>query len=312
MIEADRLTRRYGDFLAVSQVSFAIKQGEIVGLLGHNGAGKTTIMKMLTGYLEPSSGTIRVDGIDMGEDPKAIQAQLGYLPENLPLYPEMSVADYLDYTAQLRGIDPAPAVRRAIEATELESKALDPIATLSRGFKQRVGVAQAILHEPRFLILDEPTNGLDPGQTEHMRALIERLADSATVILSTHIMQEVDAICDRAIILRGGALVLDERLADLKESNRFRLRSGVAADLKPTIAALGCVTEVDAEGEGYWTASVRGDLDAAAGEISRAVIEAGQPLFELGLVQRNLEMVFREVNATGSEQNATGGEQNAA
>ena len=312
MIEADRLTRRYGDFLAVSDVSFAIEQGEIVGLLGHNGAGKTTIMKMLTGYLEPSHGSIRVDGVDMSEDPKAIQAQLGYLPENLPLYPEMSVADYLDFAAQLRGIDPAPAVRRAIEATELESKALDPIATLSRGFKQRVGVAQAILHEPRFLILDEPTNGLDPGQTEHMRALIKRLADSATVILSTHIMQEVDAICDRAIILRGGALVLDERLADLKESNRYRLRSSTTAELGAAMDALQCVTAVQADGEGCWSVAVSGDLDEAAGAIARAVIEAGQPLFELGLVQRNLEMVFREVNASGREQNATGGEQNAA
>ncbi len=148
MIEARDLSRRYGDFLAVDGVSFAIGHGEIVGLLGHNGAGKTTIMKMLTGYLEPSSGTVTVDGTVVEQDRQAVQRQLGYLPENLPLYPELTVADYLAYAAALRKIDPAPSVRRAIEATELESKAYDPIATLSRGYKQRLGVAQAILHEP--------------------------------------------------------------------------------------------------------------------------------------------------------------------
>lgn len=300
MIEADQLTRRYGDFLAVDNVSFSISHGEIVGLLGHNGAGKTTIMKMLTGYLEPSAGTVRVDGISISEDPDRVQASLGYLPENLPLYPEMSVADYLDYAAEIRGIDAPTAVRRAIEATELESKALDPISTLSRGFKQRVGVAQAILHEPRLLILDEPTNGLDPGQTEHMRSLIERLAENATVILSTHIMQEVDAICDRAIILRGGSVVLDERLADLKESNRFRVRSAAGANLETLLSGLAAVRQVAADGEGHWDVQVDGDLDAAGGAIAAAVVAAGHPLYELSLKRRDLETVFREVNAAPS------------
>lgn len=304
MIEAARLTRSYGDFLAVSDVSFAIEQGEIVGLLGHNGAGKTTIMKMLTGYLEPSAGTVRVDGVDLEQDPKTVQQRLGYLPENLPLYPELTVADYLDYTARLRGVDPAQAVRRAIEATELESKALDPIATLSRGFKQRVGVAQAILHEPKFLILDEPTNGLDPSQTEHMRSLIERLAASATIILSTHIMQEVDAICDRAIILRGGSLVLDERLSDLKESNRYRLRSDDNSEIVTLIENLHCVSAVSAEGPGCWTLSVEGELDAAAAEIAAAVVGSKHPLFELSLLRRDLETVFREANEGSEVQHA--------
>lgn len=297
MIEADQLTRRYGDFLAVNNVSFSISQGEIVGLLGHNGAGKTTIMKMLTGYLEPSAGTVRVDGVDLVDDPKTVQMRLGYLPENLPLYPELSVADYLDYAARIRGVDGPGAVRRAIEATELTSKALAPIATLSRGFKQRVGVAQAILHEPGLLILDEPTNGLDPGQTQHMRSLIERLAESATVILSTHIMQEVDAICDRAIILRGGELVLDERLADLKESNLYQLRSSEAADLAGLLTGLPVVTRVDAQSPGVWQIHVDGAVDAAGQAIAAAVVGANHPLFELTLKRRDLETVFREVNA---------------
>jgi ABC-2 type transport system ATP-binding protein len=302
MIEADRLTRRYGDFLAVSNVSFSIEQGEIVGLLGHNGAGKTTIMKMLTGYLEPSSGAVRVNGVDLGEDPQTVQRALGYLPENLPLYPEMSVADYLDYAARLRGIESTGAVRRAIAATELEEKALDPIATLSRGFKQRVGVAQAILHEPKFLILDEPTNGLDPGQTEHMRSLIQRLAESATVILSTHIMQEVDAICDRAIILRGGALVLDERLSDLRESNLIRLRSHASPELTGHLEALDCVVAVRLDGEAGIRVTVDGELDPAGDAIARMLVERGHPIYELAPERRSLETVFREVNApSGAE-----------
>jgi len=296
MIEAQRLTRRYGNFLAVSDVSFAIAQGEIVGLLGHNGAGKTTIMKMLTGYLEPSAGVVKVDGVTVEADPLKVQASLGYLPESLPLYPELSVVDYLEYAARLRGVDVEKAVRNAIAATELESKALDPISTLSRGFKQRVGVAQAILHEPKFLILDEPTNGLDPSQTQHMRQLIQQLAENATVILSTHIMQEVDAICGRAIILRGGELVLDERLADLQQSSTFVVRTDSTAEIRGLLAGLPFATDVQSSDEAGWLVDVDGDLDAAAEAISAAVIAAGHPLFELKLRKRDLETVFREVN----------------
>ncbi|MEE8079291.1 MAG: ABC transporter ATP-binding protein [Pseudomonadales bacterium] len=296
MIEADGLTRRYGDFCAVSDVSFAIEQGEIVGLLGHNGAGKTTIMKMLTGYLEPSSGSVRVDGVAVEQEPLEVQKRLGYLPENLPLYPELSVMDYLSYTAELRGVQPRTAVANAIAATELEEKALEPIATLSRGFKQRVGVAQAILHTPQFLILDEPTNGLDPSQTQHMRELIQRLATTATVILSTHIMQEVDAICDRAIILRGGELVLDERLADLQASNRYRVRTAPGRNLADLLAADSSVSQTRDDGLGSWIVTVSGALDAATDSLARHVTGAGWPLFELGVVKRDLESVFREVN----------------
>lgn len=296
MIEAQRLTRRYGDFLAVSDVSFAIDSGEIVGLLGHNGAGKTTIMKMLTGYLEPSAGAVQVDGVTVESDPLSVQSSLGYLPESLPLYPELSVVDYLEYAARLRGVDPSVAVRKAIAATELESKALEPISTLSRGFKQRVGVAQAILHEPKFLILDEPTNGLDPSQTQHMRQLIQRLAESATVILSTHIMQEVDAICGRAIILRGGELVLDERLADLQRSNTFVLRSTPDADIESLLQSLSVTTSVARKDSGNWQVEVSGELDPAAEAIAAAMVGGGHSLFELKLLKRDLETVFREVN----------------
>lgn len=296
MIEARDLSRRYGDFLAVDGVSFSIGHGEIVGLLGHNGAGKTTIMKMLTGYLEPSGGAVTVDGRVVEQDRQAVQRHIGYLPENLPLYPELSVADYLAYSAELREIEPGPAVRRAIEATELASKALDPIATLSRGYKQRLGVAQAILHEPRFLILDEPTNGLDPGQTQHMRALIKRLSEEATVILSTHIMQEVNALCDRVLILHDGVLAVDERLEDLRASNRLLLRSSAGAAVADTLAGIDGIAGIQPGGAGAWEIETPAAPDAVAEQVAAALVGAGLPVYELALRQRDLESVFREVN----------------
>ena len=295
MIEADRLTRRYGDFVAVDEVSFSIEPGEIVGLLGPNGAGKTTIMKMLTGFLEPSSGRALVDGVELEQDPRTVQAQLGYLPENLPLYPELAVMDYLTHAAELRQVeDVRGAVVAAIAATDLGEKALDPISTLSRGFRQRVGVAQAILHKPRFLILDEPTNGLDPGQTQHMRQLVQDLAQSATVILSTHIMQEVNAICDRALILRNGALVLDERLKDLQQANALRLRTDAAAPVASLVSGASSL------GEGAWLLQVEGDLDAAADRAAKALLGVDAPIYELAPQQRDLETLFREVSEGAS------------
>jgi ABC-2 type transport system ATP-binding protein len=299
VIEADRLSRRYGKFVAVDGVSFSIEHGEVVGLLGHNGAGKTTIMKMLTGYLEPSNGRVLVDGTVVEEDRQRVQRQLGYLPENLPLYPELSVADYLDYTARLRGVDPGPAVRRAIDATELGARALDTIGTLSRGYRQRVGVAQAILHDPRFVILDEPTNGLDPEQTQQMRALIRRLAEQATVILSTHIMQEVNAVCDRVLILRSGMLALDERLENLRSSNRLQVRTAGAVDLGGLLGVVEGVAALHRVGDGRWDIQVLGDADVMAQRIAASVVGAGHPLYQLSSAQRDLEAVFREVNDIG-------------
>ena len=300
MIEADGLTRRYGDFTAVDDVSFRIEPGEIVGLLGHNGAGKTTIMRMLTGALEPSSGVVRVDGTALESAPGAVQRQLGYLPENVPLYPELAVVDYLAYVAELRQLEDARgAVARVIEATGLGEKSMDDIGTLSRGYKQRVGVAQAILHEPLFLILDEPTNGLDPGQTQHMRQLVCDLAASATVILSTHIMQEVSAICDRVLMLRDGRLALDERLDDLQSTSRLNLRTDPGAELGElrhgTPASLG---------DGRWLVNVAGNLAEAADRIARELVERNVPIYELSPEQRDLETVFREVSEGGESTHA--------
>lgn len=296
MIEAEGLTRRYGETLAVDGVSFTIGAGEIVGLLGHNGAGKTTIMKMLTGYLEPSAGVARVGGIDVAAAPDEARRQLGYLPENCPVYPEMAVVDYLDYVAGLRGVaDRAAALREVLAATDLADRAFDAIGTLSRGFQQRVGVAQAIIHKPRLLILDEPTNGLDPSQTQHMRDLIRRLAADATVILSTHIMQEVDAVCDRVMILRAGELALDERLDALKQSARVLLATDAAA---PKVeAAVDGLAEVAPHDDGFAMTFAEAVGDAEAAELARRLVAHEVPIHGLAPERRDLEAVFRSVNA---------------
>ena len=316
MIEVRNLTRRYGDFLAVDDVSFQIAQGEVVGLLGHNGAGKTTIMKMITGYIEPSAGEILVDGVDVQVEPVAVQARMGYLPESLPIYPELTVADYLVHTAVLRGIDAQDSVREALRATQMSDKAFERIDTLSRGYKQRLGVAQAILHKPRFLILDEPSNGLDPNQIRHMRHLIRRLAETATVILSTHIMQEVNAVCDRTLIVRGGKLVVDEKLADLRRANQALLRTVEHADVKTALADVSQVQSVEAQETGVWrlmlTVSESDEVDAAIAAIANGLATARIPIYSLAPEMRDLEAVFADVNQADERDEAMQGAQDAA
>jgi len=310
MIEVQSLTRRYGRATAVDEVSFHIGNNEIVGLLGHNGAGKTTVMRMLSGYLEPSSGTINIGGLALDSNTAAVQRELGYLPESLPLYPEMMVADYLDYAATLKGIprgQRSGAVHQAIIATDLGKRAFDPVATLSRGLKQRVGVAQAILGRPRLLILDEPTNGLDPQQTIHMRRLIQRLAHQATVILSTHIMQEVDAICDRVLVLRHGKLALDTRLDSLRRSRTLMLRTDNAAESLtaylrrlPQVASLQQHADGDNRSRYAMTLHENADIDTAANNIAQCAVKAGARVYQLQPVLRGLEAVFHEVNSDES------------
>ena len=300
MLEVHNLSRSYGDFIAVNDVSFSIGSGEIVGLLGHNGAGKTTIMKMLTGYIEPSSGHVSIGGRQVEAEAKAIQAELGYLPENLPVYPEMSIIDYLDYAAAMRGVSAVErpqAVARAIAATELGERAGSPIAELSRGFRQRVGVAQAIVHDPKYVILDEPTNGLDPAQTQQMRALIKRLSATATVILSTHIMQEVSAVCSRAIILRSGSLVLDEERAQLNARGAILLGSSAAeGDVRRAVGEL--TSGVERTKTGYrLIAEDTSEKNCSA--ISAALFSNGIDVSSFTVETRDLEALFAAVNEDG-------------
>jgi ABC-2 type transport system ATP-binding protein len=302
MIKIDKLKRAYGDYVAVENISFSIEKGEIVGLLGHNGAGKTTIMKMISGYLEPSAGHIVIDDIDIATDRTAVQQRLGYLPEALPIYPEMNVADYLDYAAKLKGLTAEEArdeIRRVVKATDITAKLLAPIATLSRGYKQRLSVAQALLGKPRLLILDEPTNGLDPTQTQHMRDLIRELARDATVILSTHIMQEVDALCDRVLILRAGELALDARLDELRNSNRLIVNSDIdAASASQLLQSIEGVDSIDTHSEHSYQISIdrEASFNSIASEIARLLLEKNYALYELRREQRELESVFRDVN----------------
>ncbi len=308
MIKIDNLKRAYDDFVAVDDVSFSIEKGEIVGLLGHNGAGKTTIMKMLSGYLEPSAGQIEIDGLNIATQRSAVQRHIGYLPEALPIYPEMSVADYLDYVAKIKRLTNNEAreeIRRAISATNIKEKLLAPISTLSRGYKQRVGVAQAIIGRPKLLILDEPTNGLDPTQTQQMRELIKEIAVDATVILSTHIMQEVDALCDRVLIMRAGKMAIDAKLDELRNSHSLILKSDIHKD-KATeqICALSGVATVTAQGKQLFRITLEENslTDHVANEIARALIETGHAIYELKREQRDLESVFREVNEQATQE----------
>jgi ABC-2 type transport system ATP-binding protein len=298
MIEVSHLTRHYGDLTAVDDVSFTIGRGEVVGLLGHNGAGKTTIMKMMTGFLEPSGGTIRVDGLEIGRDTRAIQSRLGYLPENCPVWPDMTVVDYLDYQAALHGVSVARrphAIARAIRRTSLSEKATQPIHTLSRGYRQRVGVAQAILHEPDIIILDEPTNGLDPTQIRQMRQLVLELASKATVIVSTHILQEVQAVCERVLILRAGGLVVDSRIEDLQLSHALLVTvDGDARATLESVEGVATVTELAAD-----ETRRRYRLEAsptATPRVASALAHAGLGLHELKAERQDLETVFARVN----------------
>lgn len=220
MIEVKGLVKTYGTKRAVDGITFAVKRGDILGFLGPNGAGKSTTMKMITGFLRPDAGTATVDGIDVVADPVAVKRKLGYLPESAPAYPEMTVEEFLAFIAEVRGFRSAAAnkaqVDRAIGLTHLEPVRRQTIETLSKGFKQRVGFAQALLHDPPALVLDEPTDGLDPNQKNEVRSLIKSMAVEKAVILSTHILEEVDAICTRVIIVSQGKVVVDETPAQLR------------------------------------------------------------------------------------------------
>jgi len=305
MIEVEGLSHSYGDTHAVTDVSFRVSRGEVVGLLGHNGAGKSTIMKILTGSLEPTTGRVAIDGMDMRAHRRTLQARIGYLPENCPIYPDMTVADYLDYQGVLHGVpeaERAHAVKRAIARTALHDKALDQVATLSRGYRQRVGVAQAILHDPQVIILDEPTNGLDPAQIHEMRSLIASLAEGACVLVSTHILQEVQAVCDRVLMLRQGHLALDSRLAEL--GGAYRLLLTVDAEpgrVNEILADVPGVSRIESLGgvarRHQYAVLAQDDAAALAPAVARRAHEAGCALYSLEPQARDLETVYAEVNA---------------
>jgi ABC-2 type transport system ATP-binding protein len=220
MIEIRHITRKFEHFTAVDDLTFQVAEGEVLGFLGPNGAGKSTTMKIITGFLAPSAGQVIIDGHDIAEDPMAAKALIGYLPEGAPSYPDMTVLDFLEFIAEIRGFSgqaKTQRVEQVINDVDLGSVCEQTIDTLSKGFKRRVGLAQAILHDPKVLILDEPTDGLDPNQKHHVRRLIRNLAKDKIVIVSTHILEEVSAVCTRAIIIANGRIVADGTPKELEE-----------------------------------------------------------------------------------------------
>lgn len=219
LIEIDSLTKRFGTFTAVDNVTFSVFRGEVLGFLGPNGAGKSTTMRMLAGFMIPTAGTARILGHDVQTDGVAARRLLGFLPEGAPTYPEMSVEAFLRFCAKIRGFrgsELADRVDHALNLTTLKGVRLQPVETLSKGFKRRVGLAQALLHDPPVLVLDEPTDGLDPNQKHEVRGLIERMAANKAIVISTHILEEVDAVCTRAIIIAAGRIVADATPAELE------------------------------------------------------------------------------------------------
>jgi ABC-2 type transport system ATP-binding protein len=220
LIEILGLTKRFGGLTAVDNVSFSVRRGEVLGFLGPNGAGKSTTMRMLAGFMIPTAGTARIQGHDVQTDGVAARRVLGFLPEGAPTYPEMPVEGFLRFCGRVRGYsgsELADRLDRALRLTTLQGVRLQPVETLSKGFKRRVGLAQALLHDPPVLVLDEPTDGLDPNQKHEVRGLIERMAPDKAIVISTHLLEEVDAVCSRAIIIAGGRIVADATPADLRQ-----------------------------------------------------------------------------------------------
>jgi len=300
MIEANKLTRCYGDFTAVERLSFRVDPGTVLGFLGPNGAGKSTTMKMLTGFLPPTSGSASIHGHDIVEDSLAARRLVGYLPEGAPLYGELSVTGFLEFVAGARGYRGAEADRRvdaAIERLQLQEVRHQSIETLSKGFKRRVGLAQAILPDPPVLILDEPTDGLDPNQKHQVRRLIREMSADKTIIISTHILEEVDALCSRAMIIARGRLLADDSPASLLARSRYaRAVSLACEDLQGAASALSELPEAgDVEvRRGLVTAfpSGQGDLFDA---VSRLARERRWRVSRMQLEAGRLDDVFRRI-----------------
>jgi ABC-2 type transport system ATP-binding protein len=301
MLEAQSLTRRYGDFTAVRDVSFTVQEGEIVGMLGPNGAGKTTTLRMLTGYLRPTAGSVRVAGVDLAQEPIRARRQIGYLPENVALYPEMRVEEYLAYRGRLERMA-RPDLRRALPEVLGRCLIADVrrqiIGTLSKGYRQRVGLAAAILHAPRVLVLDEPTVGLDPKQIIAIRQLIRELGRDRTLLLSTHILPEVELLCQRVLIIDRGRIVDQGTPESLRErwrgTQRLRLLlKGDPPDAGEALGALPGVTAVhrDEAAAGRWLLEHDGSADPREAAFRQAV-ERGWVLLELVEEKVSLEDIF--------------------
>jgi ABC-2 type transport system ATP-binding protein len=304
LIEVQELSKSYGPRLAVDSISFSVPRGQVLGFLGPNGAGKSTTMRILTGYLSASSGSASIAGYDVFSNPVEVRRRIGYLPENNPLYNEMRVANFLHLCCKLRGVPPSRRRARvdyALEACGLQERRRDIVGRLSKGFRQRVGLAQAVVHDPDLLILDEPTSGLDPAQTRETRDLIVELGKAHTVILSSHILPEVSATCERVVIINRGALVADDRPENLAK----RMAEGRGIDVEMTVRGdseavrrkLSLVKgldtiEVEPLPNGECQVRVHGSRDDPREDLARAIVRAGFGLRELHSRTLSLEDVF--------------------
>nr|WP_318716031.1 ATP-binding cassette domain-containing protein [uncultured Treponema sp.] len=300
MIEVSNVSRLFGEFRAVDDISFSIKTGEIVGLLGPNGAGKTTTMRMIAGFLDSSSGFVKIDGIDVKENPVKTKSKIGYMPESAPMYSDMIVADYLEYIANVEGQDPAEKIPHLVEICGLKEVMHKNIGELSRGNKQRVGLAHALMNDPEILILDEPTSGLDPNQVSEVRELIKKIGETRTVIISTHILSEVEMLCNRVIIISGGKKVADSSTEELRThygntSEVIVLTGGTEDIVKAKFASIqgSAGVKVSAvDGKIQSAITVEGNAEIRP-EIAKACVDADIPLYEMQLKKNSLEDVFK-------------------
>jgi ABC-2 type transport system ATP-binding protein len=317
MIEVSHLTKAYGPTTAIGELTFTATRGEVLGLLGPNGAGKTTTMRILTGFLPPTSGTARVAGFDVVQDSLAVRRRVGYLPENVPLYSEMTVQGYLDYVAAIKQVPRGrrhQRIQEVIQQCGLEGAERTIARKLSKGFRQRVGLAQALVHDPEVLILDEPTVGLDPRQILEVRQLIRSLAGTHTIVLSTHILPEVEQVCDRVVILSRGRVIAEDTPQRLSQrlrgatSVRLRLRGASEADLEalrsvPGVRALKVSDQRDGVVQLEAEAEPATDI---AEPLARAAVERGLGLRELAPYGMSLEEIFLQLT-TGEENGREGG-----
>ena len=318
MIDVSNLTKDFGDFRAVNNVSFSVERGQVLGFLGPNGAGKSTSMKMITGYLRPTSGTALINGIDICLDPLRAQQSMGYLPEGAPAWPDMTPRQFLDFVTRIRGLDKAAArsgAHRAIDMTELHGVLDQPIDTLSKGFRRRVGLAQAIVHDPDILIMDEPTDGLDPNQKHQVRAAIREMARTKAIIISTHILEEVDAICTRAMIIDRGRVIVEgtpSALAARSVYNGAVVVTSGSHEAAPLAAKLDNLENVKVEREARGAETIFRILSAdGSGETPTALFARVQSLVDgqsdaiigLALEAGRLDDVFRDLTR-GAESEA--------
>jgi ABC-2 type transport system ATP-binding protein len=307
MIEVKNLTKYYNDLCAVDQISLDIQQGEILGLLGPNGAGKTTTMRMLTGFLQPTSGSIRVKDYSIDENPLEIKKILGYLPESAPLYHDMLVYDYLNFVADIRGIDNNHKVKRIREVADLcgiNEVMHQPIDVLSKGYKQRVGLAHAMMNDPEILVLDEPTSGLDPNQIVEIRQIIKRIGKEKTIILSTHILSEAEATCDRVVIINRGKIAADGSTESLKKSAVDRkdihlcLQNASFESVESALSAIDGITGITRLEETDDHLDVRIDCQSSVdprASIYEAIKQTDWVLLDFHQKTQTLETIFREL-----------------